>query len=110
MGQNIPNPLHFAEIGAGGALKDIVINYAVTYSEGSPWQQHFLHVANGHIRDLGYVEIEPEGTRHVFHSKLSAAYEQGDLFRRYGRAARITDGGDVWEAIRILMGNEVNVG
>jgi hypothetical protein len=59
-GQNIPNPLHFAEIGANGALKDPMINYEVTQSEGSPWQHHFLHLANGHIRDLGYVEIEPQ--------------------------------------------------
>ena len=60
VGRDIPNPLHFAEIGAEGALKDIAINYEVTYSEGSPWQHHFLHLAYGHIRDLGYVEIEPQ--------------------------------------------------
>lgn len=59
-GLNIPNPLHFAELGAFGSLQDPVINYGVTKSEGSPWQHHYLHVAVGHIRDLGYVEIEPQ--------------------------------------------------
>jgi hypothetical protein len=59
-GWGIPNPLHFAETGANGALRDPLINYEVTKSEGTPWQQHYLHVAIGHIRDLGYAEIEPQ--------------------------------------------------
>ncbi len=88
--------------------------YGLQFSDGEDFDcdraARFLDTILPWFSMFGYVEIEPEGTRHVFHSKLSAAYEQGGLFRRYGRAARITDGGDVWEAIRILMGNEVNVG
>lgn len=59
-GRQLPNPLHFAEFGANGGFKDPTINYAVTLSEGSPWQHHYLHVSYAHIQDLGYVEIEPQ--------------------------------------------------
>jgi len=88
--------------------------YGLQFSDGEDFDcegaAHFLETILPWFAMFGYVEIEPQATPHFWNSKLSTAYAQGELFSRYGRAARITGPGDVWQAIKVLMGNEVNVG
>ncbi|HUW65156.1 MAG TPA: DUF444 family protein [Spirochaetia bacterium] len=87
--------------------------YGLQFSDGEDFDctgaAGFLETILPWFQMFGYVEIEPEGTRHIWSSKLSAVYGERELFRRYGRAARITDSRNVWEAIKILMGGEVNM-
>lgn len=59
IGRNIPNPLHFPEVGGTGDNINGTIDKQRVYAVGSPWQSNYLHCALGHIEELGFTQIAP---------------------------------------------------
>lgn len=55
----LKNPLRLPEVGATGLVDANWMDPAQTQAGGSPWQQHFVHMALGWIEDMGYEEVKP---------------------------------------------------
>lgn len=53
------NPLRFPEKGGDGLVDPGVLDTALVQAAGSPWQQHFVHMALGWMEEMGFEEVKP---------------------------------------------------